>query len=94
MFSALLKLKGSEEFVWEERHQEAFEAIKRNLARPPATEERESSTAVHLSGRESYVKRTNDDERGEEEEASGSRHPFRSFSITQTRQMVSGDITS
>lgn len=35
MFSALLKLKGSEEFVWEERHQEAFEAIKRNLARPP-----------------------------------------------------------
>lgn len=59
-----------------------------------ATEERESSTAVHLSGRESYVKRTNDDERGEEEEASGSRHPFRSFSITQTRQMVSGDITS
>ncbi|XP_061993943.1 uncharacterized protein LOC133711878 [Rosa rugosa] len=34
-FSALLKLQGQTEFVWEVKHQEAFDSIKAYLANPP-----------------------------------------------------------
>ncbi|XP_062003261.1 uncharacterized protein LOC133720801 [Rosa rugosa] len=34
-FSALLKLQGQTEFVWEAKHQEAFDRIKAYLANPP-----------------------------------------------------------
>ena len=33
-FSPLLRLKGSEEYVWNANHQEAFEALKAYLSKP------------------------------------------------------------
>ena len=34
-FSSLLRLKGSDEYVWNANHQEAFEALKAYLSKPP-----------------------------------------------------------